>query len=329
MTTPKVEPIRLTPRETEILAFVLRGESNKVIAARLGVSEQAVKEHVSRLMRKLEVPNRAALAEAGSRIELTGGLGIDRNWMRQLFREADAEISIMRGPELRYEAANKAFRRAARDRSLLGRPMREAFPEFAGQGIFERVERVYATGEPDLWHELTWNRDRGQGVERRYVDLMLQPLRGEDRKVNGILSFAFDVTDPVNERARRTVGREEFAVVLDLVPSGVIVTDEVGRITTLNSAAQRIVGTPLVLSGSTQAQAVGPQDAAGEPRAVAALPVARALRGETLSSEDVRLVGGEPPHEVVVRSSVRPLRDVDGRISGTILVFSTPDAAAG
>jgi len=68
----------ITPRELQVLALVLRGESNKAIANNLGVSEQAIKEHVSRLMHKLNVPNRAALAEAGSRIELTGGTGLPR-----------------------------------------------------------------------------------------------------------------------------------------------------------------------------------------------------------------------------------------------------------
>jgi hypothetical protein len=52
------------------------------------------------------------------------------------------------------------------------------------------------------------------------------------------------------------------------------------------------------------------------------LPVARALRGETLASVAFRFVGGEQRQEIAVRSSARPLRDVGGRIRGAILVFS-------
>jgi PAS domain S-box-containing protein len=234
-------------------------------------------------------------------------------------------MCILRGPELRYEAVNEAFRKTVGDRPLLGRTMREAFPELEGQGIYERVERVYATGEPDIQHERTSSWDRGEGVERRYVDLVIQPLRAEDRTVNGVLSFGVDVTELVNERLGGAIIREEFAAVLDLVPSGVIVTDETGRIVKVNEAAQRIAGARFDLTRSIDEQGVDTfqiTDAAGRPLRVDELPVARALRGETLTSAEFHFVSGEPPQKIAVRSSVRPLRDVGGRIRGAILVFS-------
>lgn len=55
----------ITPREREILALVAQGNSNKVIAAVLGISEDTVKQHVSRILTKLKVNDRAqATAEA-------------------------------------------------------------------------------------------------------------------------------------------------------------------------------------------------------------------------------------------------------------------------
>lgn len=55
----------ITPREREILALVAQGNSNKVIAAGLGISEDTVKQHVSRILTKLKVNDRAqATAEA-------------------------------------------------------------------------------------------------------------------------------------------------------------------------------------------------------------------------------------------------------------------------
>lgn len=52
--------------------MVARGMENKEIAKRLGITEQAVKEHVSTLLRNLGVRNRAALAEAATTHRLTG-----------------------------------------------------------------------------------------------------------------------------------------------------------------------------------------------------------------------------------------------------------------
>ncbi|MFO1486692.1 MAG: response regulator transcription factor [Verrucomicrobiaceae bacterium] len=55
----------ITPREREILTLITRGNANKEIAANLGISEDTVKQHVSRILVKLKVNDRAqATAEA-------------------------------------------------------------------------------------------------------------------------------------------------------------------------------------------------------------------------------------------------------------------------
>lgn len=60
----QLEP-EITPREREILALITRGNANKEIAANLGISEDTVKQHVSRILAKLKVNDRAqATAEA-------------------------------------------------------------------------------------------------------------------------------------------------------------------------------------------------------------------------------------------------------------------------
>ena len=51
----------LTRRERQVLERVCGGLSNKAIAGELGVSEQAVKAHISRLFLKHGVANRAGL----------------------------------------------------------------------------------------------------------------------------------------------------------------------------------------------------------------------------------------------------------------------------
>jgi two-component system nitrate/nitrite response regulator NarL len=52
----------LTPRELEILKHLSEGQSNKVIARNLGISDGTVKLHVKSILRKLDVHSRVEAA---------------------------------------------------------------------------------------------------------------------------------------------------------------------------------------------------------------------------------------------------------------------------
>lgn len=53
--------VRITKREWEILDFVVKGKTNKEIAAALGISDFTVRDHVSSLLCRAGVRNRAEL----------------------------------------------------------------------------------------------------------------------------------------------------------------------------------------------------------------------------------------------------------------------------
>ena len=52
----------LTPRETEILCLLAEGQSNKLIARNLGISDGTVKLHVKAILRKLSIHSRVEAA---------------------------------------------------------------------------------------------------------------------------------------------------------------------------------------------------------------------------------------------------------------------------
>ena len=62
----------LSPREREILQYVAMGYSNKAIAERLGISQQTVKNHMTAILRKLDLGDRTQAAV----------LAIRRGWVR-------------------------------------------------------------------------------------------------------------------------------------------------------------------------------------------------------------------------------------------------------
>ncbi|WP_376788383.1 response regulator [Thermoflexus sp.] len=67
-----VEEHVLSPREREILQYVALGYSNKAIAERLGISQQTVKNHMTAILRKLDLSDRTQVAI----------LAIRRGWVR-------------------------------------------------------------------------------------------------------------------------------------------------------------------------------------------------------------------------------------------------------
>jgi len=62
---------RLSPREIEIARLIAQGKSNREIAELLYISESTVKNHISNILRKLELKDRVDIATLVSRARLT------------------------------------------------------------------------------------------------------------------------------------------------------------------------------------------------------------------------------------------------------------------
>jgi DNA-binding CsgD family transcriptional regulator/tetratricopeptide (TPR) repeat protein len=67
-----LQKFELTPREIEVLALLADGLTNREIAGRLFISDKTASVHVSHILSKLSVPNRAAAAATAHRVGLPG-----------------------------------------------------------------------------------------------------------------------------------------------------------------------------------------------------------------------------------------------------------------
>jgi PAS domain S-box-containing protein len=127
----------------------------------------------------------------------------ERERLRELFQQAPGFMALLRGPEHVFELVNAAYLQLVGHRDALGKPVREALPEVEGQGFFELLDRVYATGEAFRGEALRVDLQRAPGapVEERFVDLVYQPVSDAEGRVAGIFVEGSDVTERVRAEA--------------------------------------------------------------------------------------------------------------------------------
>jgi len=106
-----------------VLELVAEG-LEKEIGHQIGLSKQAVKEHVSALLRRLAVRNRAALAEIATQLKIAGTTDLQPEWLNYIYQRSPVMSADVRGRDHVFVSANDAFRRGAGSGDILGRPSR-------------------------------------------------------------------------------------------------------------------------------------------------------------------------------------------------------------
>lgn len=146
-----------------------------------------------------------ALSQADQLAATSAQLATEHARLLSLFEQAPGFVVVLGGDECRMQIVNAAFRRLAGPRALVGRPIREALPELAGQGWFEVIERVRASGQPHVADgmRLTLLRGPDGAPEERIIDVLFQPNLGPDGTPAGIFIQGQDVTEQHLARGER------------------------------------------------------------------------------------------------------------------------------
>jgi PAS domain S-box-containing protein len=140
-------------------------------------------------------------------------LEVERNRLAEVFRQAPAVIAVTQGPEHRIITANPLFRQVVgAHRAVEGMPVRQALPELEGQGFFELLDGVYASGEPFVGNELLARFDRNADgvVEDGFFNFVYHPLCDAGGEVRGIMIHAVEVTGQVVARKEVELKAEEL-----------------------------------------------------------------------------------------------------------------------
>jgi len=147
----------------------------------------------------------AVTRDITERARLLSELKSERTRLVDIFTHAPAFIASLLGPDHIFEIANTCFYDlVGGQRDIIGMSACDAFPELEGQGFFELLDNVYATGVPFVGTEMPVEFADGAGVPRelRYINFIYQPQADAEGTVSSIICHGVDVTEQVLSRRR-------------------------------------------------------------------------------------------------------------------------------
>ncbi len=157
---------------------------------------------LQRLRQAVESPERTmlqagVLARAEKLQDANKLIDDERRRLLALFEQTPSFMAFTRGKDHVFEMTNEAYRQVTGHRHLVGKTVREGLPEVDGQGFFELLDNVYATGKPFIGRgmRVVIQRTPGGAPEDVFVDFIYQPIFGPDGKVVGIFTQGHDVTE--------------------------------------------------------------------------------------------------------------------------------------
>ena len=244
-----------------------------------------------------------------------------RTYLYELFMQAPALISIVGGPQHVFEFTNAAHQLAMGHRAVLGKPLREAVPELTPE-ILAATDTVYRTGQPHFDKEVLLPMADANGqLEQRYWNVVWQPRRNTAGQVDGVMTFAFEITEQVLARREVEASREEarrsarhLQTITDTLPALIGYVNSEQRYRFVNKAYETWFGVnPGEAIGMKVRELVGEEAYARFQE-----HIAQALAGEVVHYEsEFTLKDGRTVH---TQSSYIPDKDEHGQVRGFVVL---------
>jgi signal transduction histidine kinase len=137
--------------------------------------------------------------------------------LASVFDHTPVGVATLHGPQHVFDFANREYLGMVGHRDIVGKSVREALPELTGQGLFELLDQVYASGTPHVGRSVKVLLDRGGASPvETFFDFVYQPLFEDDR-ATGIAIVCFEVTELAKARREAELAsraKDEFLAML-------------------------------------------------------------------------------------------------------------------
>jgi len=136
----------------------------------------------------------------------------ERNQLVEMFMQAPGFVAVLTGPDHVFQMHNLAYGQLIGHRDITGKPVREALPELEGQGYFEFLDEVFATGETYEGREsrVALQRTPDAPLELVFLNFVYQPIRDDGGRVAGIFVQGYEVTQNVLAAERQKLMIDEL-----------------------------------------------------------------------------------------------------------------------
>jgi PAS domain S-box-containing protein len=249
---------------------------------------------------------------------------VERARLRNLVARAPAAIALLRGPHAIYELINPRYVELLGNRDYIGRPAREVFAEMADSPLLQLGERVFTTGEPFYGNEFPVEipSSPGQRPREYSLNLVIQPTFNAAGEVDGVISYAFDVTAQVVARRRAEHLAAQRDAILTQTAESVVIADADGRIVFANAAACAMLGQdPTGATLDRYPDAFRAYDEDGNQATAETTALGRALlHRESVLGAQRRVVRPDGTAIVAVGNAV-PLFGEDGSFLGAVATY--------
>ena len=179
---------------------------------------------------------------------------------RRMFEQAPGFICTLQAPEHVFNFVNNAYERLFGARNYVGRSVRDCFPDLEGQGFFELLDEVYASGQRHIAHgaEIRLRVTPDGPEEDRILDFIYEPMTDLTGKVIGIFCEGHDVTE--THRAQQAVreSEEDYRCAAELNPQVAWTASPDGQLDRVAPRWREWTGTSGL--GSTYAEGLHPED---------------------------------------------------------------------
>lgn len=185
--------------------------------------------------------------------------------LRGIFEQTPGFAVVLRGRAHVFELVNSAYLALVGPRDLLGRTVRDALPDIAGQGFFELLDEVYDSGRAHVGRGAVVHlrTQPGGPFEDRHLDFVFQPIRQADGEVVGIFVQGHDLSAQVAAQRQADHSQRRFETLAHTLPLHVWTAHPDGRLQWCNEQVLDYLGVSgLEAVGDDWVDAAHPEDRA-------------------------------------------------------------------